>query len=399
MKIALIRKNYTPYGGAENYLTIVAKRLEAQGKEVHIFSANPVRKLVSSNGANKWGWNASHIHKIRTVEKPSFLSNMLFALNVQRALRKEYFDCILSFERIPFQDIYPVRKPGQGFLSNRVYRAGDGCHKEWLIRRKAVEPFYKRISFSLNPHHFILRYFEKQCLRNSKIIIANSMMVKKDIIRYYRIPEDKIHVIYNGIDLNRFQPVNAEQKATMRSSLGIKENKIVLFVGADFKRKGLTILLNAFSLLDRRDKRLIVIGGKETPQYSRITKRLGIDKSVTFWGPEKEIEKVYAIADVFVLPTIYDPFSNATLEAMASGLPVITTSYNGASELIEDGAEGFVVESPFDAKTFAEKISIVMARSNEMGNRARTKAENYPIDKAVTEIINTISMCRGQVGQ
>lgn len=379
MKIALIRKNYTPYGGAENYLNLVSNRLLAQGYKIHIFSANI------------WQEHISYVHHIKTVKKPSFLSNMLFVLNVQRALKKEYFDCILSFERIPFQDIYPVRKKTLNNFSNAVYRAGDGCHREWLDRRRIIEPFFKKLSFSINPHHRTLLYLEKQCFLNSKKIIANSMMVKNDIIRHHNISGDKIHVIYNGVDLHRFKPVTAEQKNIEKKSLGIKENKAILFVGADFKRKGLDTLLKTVSLLDMDDIRLIVAGKNETPQYLRMMKKLGIDKKVTFRGPEREIERLYGISDVFVLPTLYDPFSNATLEAMASGVPVITTRHNGASELIENGIEGFVVDNPLDAVVFAGKISKALNQSEEMGKNARAKAEGFPIEKAVNEIIKTIT--------
>ncbi|MBI4837666.1 MAG: glycosyltransferase family 4 protein, partial [Nitrospirae bacterium] len=257
MKIALVRKNYTLYGGAENYLRLVFKGLQAQGNEAHIFSAN------------EWGTDIPNVHKIRTVKKPSFLSNLFFTINSRNTLAKQSFDCILSFERTLYQNIY---------------RAGDGCHKEWLERRRAVEPFYKGLSFSINPHHLIMLYLEKKCFENSGVIIANSMMVKNDIIRHYRIPEDKIRVIYNGVDLNRFRPVTAEQKNIARDSLGIKERSIILFAGADLKRKGLKTLLKAFSLLDKKDKRLIVAGKRPSLKYVELAERLKINKNVTLWG-------------------------------------------------------------------------------------------------------------------
>ncbi|MBI4653530.1 MAG: glycosyltransferase family 4 protein [Nitrospirae bacterium] len=374
-KIALIRKNYTPYGGAENYLRLVAKGLKAEGYEIHVFS----RDIYQNNDFI--------IHKINSPNKPSFLSNIFFAVNSRNALKKESFDCVLSFERIPFQDIYSVRKKALSKLSNGVYRAGDGCHREWLNKRKLIEPFFKNLSFFINPHHLTLLYLEKQCFLNSRIIIANSIMVKNDIIKHYNIPEDKIHVIYNGVDLNRFHPVSREESRNVKSSLGIKEDRVILFAGSDFKRKGLITLLRATSLLDMKDKRLIVVGKGNISYYLKKAKELRTDKHVTFWGSEKEIERLYGIADIFVLPTIYDPFSNATLEAMASGLPVVTTAYNGASELIEDRIQGFIVNDPLDAKTFANRISTTLNNAGEMGRNARIKAENFSIEKAVDEII------------
>jgi len=372
LKIALIRKNYSPYGGAENYLRLVAQGLKAKGHDVHIFSAG------------NWPEKSGYVHRVRTIKKPSFLSNMLFALNVRNALKMEYFDCVFSFERISFR---PIRDR----VSNRVYRAGDGCHREWLDKRKTIESFLKKLSFTLNPHHLTLLYLEKQCLLNSEAIIANSMMVKKDIIRHYSIPDEKIKVIYNGVDFQRFQPVEKEKKSALKKFFGIKEDKVILFVGTDFKRKGLSTLLKAVSFLDTKDKKIVVAGKKESSQYLSVARQLGIDKNIIFWGAEQEIEKLYSIADVFVLPTIYDPFSNATFEAMASGLPVVTTSYNGASELIENGVQGFIIDNPLDTDTFAEKISIALLQAEDMGRKARIKAEDYSIEKAVDNIIKVIS--------
>jgi UDP-glucose:(heptosyl)LPS alpha-1,3-glucosyltransferase len=372
LKILLIRKNYSPYGGAENYLNLVFKGLQARGHDVHILSAD------------YWDESLSKVHKVSiSIRKPSFLSNMSFALNTGRFLKRQSFDCILSFERIPFKKI--------PYSSNSIYRAGDGCHREWLRRRKIAESFLRRLSFSLNPHHLTLLYLEKRCFLNCRLIIANSKMVKRDIMRHYSVPDEKIEVVYNGIDLQRFQPVGKRQKTELKNFLGIKEDKVVLFVGTDFKRKGLSTLLKACSLLGMDNMKLITIGKADTRHYSSLARKLGIEKKVFFSRGDKEIEKFYLIADVFVLPTIYDPFSNATLEAMASGLPVITTSSNGASELIEDRVEGFVINNPLDIKAFAEKIPIALSQAEDMGKKARTKAEDYPIEKAVDEIIRVIS--------
>ena len=237
----------------------------------------------------------------------------------------------------------------------------------------------------------MLFYLEKQCFLGSKAVIANSMMVKKDIIKHYAVPAEKIYIIYNGVDVQRFRPVGKEQKDLIRNSLDIKNNKVILFAGADFKRKGLFTLLKAFSLLDMKDLKLIVAGKPAGTQYLSMAKKLGIGRNVIFMGAVKEIERLYSVADVFVLPTVYDPFSNATLEAMASGIPVITTRHNGASELIENGVEGFVVDNPLDAGVFAGKISEVLNRTEDMGKSARAKAESFSIEKAINEIIDVIS--------
>ncbi|MBI4697816.1 MAG: glycosyltransferase family 4 protein [Nitrospirae bacterium] len=272
-----------------------------------------------------------------------------------------------------------------------MYRAGDGCHREWLGKRSILEPFIKRMSFALNPLHLTLLYLEKQCFSNSRVIIANSMMVKSDIKKHYSIPDEKIKVIYNGVDLKRFSPPEKEQKKAEKNSLGIKEVKVILFAGSDFKRKGLGTLLRAAASLDMTDKKIIAAGKEHPHQYISLAKKLGIEDKVVFRGAERDMERLYRISDVFVLPTVYDPFSNATLEAMASGLPVVTTSSNGASELIENGVQGFVINDPLDADSFAGAVSKTLKQSDEMGRQARIKAEGFSIEKAVDEIIGVIS--------
>lgn len=153
----------------------------------------------------------------------------------------------------------------------------------------------------------------------------------------------------------------------------------------------MTTLFKAFSLLDIKDVKLVIAGRLVKKRYVSMAKNLGIDKNIIFWGTEQEIEKLYSIADVFVLPTIYDPFSNATLEAMASGLPVVTTSYNGTSELIDNGVNGFVINNPLNTRDFAEKISTALLQAEDMGEKARAKAEDYSIEKTVNKIIKVIS--------
>jgi len=124
-----------------------------------------------------------------------------------------------------------------------------------------------------------------------------------------------------------------------------------------------------------------------------LADRYGIADKIIFMGTQKEIEKYYAAADLFVLPTLYDPFSNATLEAMASGIPVVTTGNNGAAELIENGKEGFIVNDMFDAQELATYIDAALCGAHRMGEAARRKAVGGAIENtasAFSEIINRV---------
>lgn len=361
MRIGLIRMKYTPYGGAEAFLERFISGLVKKGHEVEVFSS-------------RWeGGGAVKVHKVE-ASGPSFLRPLTFALNAKKAVEKARPDIVISLERTFCQDIY---------------RAGDGCHREWLERRaKTVSPL-KRLLINLNPLHTVLLNIEKRLFSDERLkkVVANSEAVRRDIIRHYGLPEKKICVIYNGIDPAGYNPVNEHEKARLRGELGLEKDAFIcLFVGSGFERKGLKYLIRAVaSLRDKKGLRLVVVGKGKASGYIDEAKALGIGGNVIFKGPVKGALKYYQAADVFALPSIYEPFSNACLEAMATGLPVVTTRVNGASEVIKDGVSGGVVEDPTDADEIARKLALFFDKKKraEAGWLARKAAEALTIEKNV----------------
>jgi UDP-glucose:(heptosyl)LPS alpha-1,3-glucosyltransferase len=369
MRLAFIKKRFSIHGGAERYLQTLINHLKKEGHEIHVF-------------ANQWTEKQGAIfHKVNILPLGSFLSNLTFNLNVNSELQtlnsKLGLDCIISFERTTCQDIY---------------RAGEGCHAEWLKIRSEIEPFYRNLSFKINPLHITMLNLEKKLFSDTRLIIANSKMVKEQIIKHYAVPEEKITIIYNGVDLLRFSLENKERwRKDMRESLDIPENtKVLLFVGSGFERKGLKTFIDAIGLLREEDIKALIVGKGDTDRYKTLAERHRVSDKVIFLGTQKEIEKFYAVSDLFVLPTLYDPFSNATLEAMASGIPVITTRNNGVAELIENGHEGFVMDDLFDAKELADKINLSLLNLESMGKTARKKAGAFPIEMAAREFMDAI---------
>ncbi len=368
MRLAFIKKRFSIHGGAERYLQTLIEHLKKEGHEIHIF-------------ANQWTEEEGVIfHKVNILPPSSFLINLTFNINTRSRLMahgSRFFDCIISFERTTCQDIY---------------RAGEGSHAEWLKIRSAVEPLYKRLSFKINPLHVYMLKLEKEIFKNTKLIVANSEMVKRQIIDHYAIPEEKITVIYNGVDLKRFSPQNKDRwRKDVRDSLNIsRDTKVLLFVGSGFERKGLRTFIKAIPLIKDRNFIAIIIGRGDTDRYRAMAEKFGVLNHILFLGVQKEIERFYAAADLFVLPTLYDPFSNATLEAMASGLPVITTKNNGAAELIENGQEGLVMEALFNSEELAERIDHCLNDHESMGRMARKKAEGFPIEVAAERFIKAI---------
>ncbi|GER93565.1 glycosyltransferase family 1 protein [hot springs metagenome] len=365
MRLAFIKKRFSIYGGAEKYLQTLIQQLKNSNYEIHVF-------------ANQWSEEKGiAFHRVNIIPFTSFLSTLTFDRNSKVKIQKSKFDCVISFERTTCQDIY---------------RAGEGCHAEWLKIRSTAERYYKRLSFKINPLHIYMLKLEKEIFTNTKLIVANSEMVKKQIIDYYAVPKENITVIYNGVDLKRFSPQNKEKwRKDVRDSLNISEDTtVLLFVGSGFKRKGLKTFINAIASINGHNLKALIIGKGNTDKYKAIAKKLGVLHHIMFLGIQKEIERFYASADLFVLPTLYDPFSNATLEAMASGIPVITTKNNGAAELIYNGCEGFVMHDMFDAHELAEKINTSLKNLNAMGGKAREKAEAFPIEVAAEKFVKAI---------
>lgn len=364
MRLVFIKKGFAIHGGAENYIRLTMEHLK-NSHEIHIF-------------AHKWTETEGiHFHRVSTNNLGSFISVPSFNRNACSLLKTVPSDCVISFERTTCQDIY---------------RAGEGCHAEWLRIRAEIEPYWKRLSFRLNPLHLAMLKIEKELFASTGLIIANSMMVKGQIMQYYGVPHERIRLIYNGVDLNRFLPENRFAWSTaLRERYSIPaDSNVLLFVGSGFKRKGLGTLLKAVSLLDKKDIALFVIGKDDIIAYKKLAGSYNISERVYFLGVQREIEQFYAAADIFILPTFYDPFSNATLEAMASGIPVITTKNNGASEIIENGKEGFVLDRLSDAEELADKISLTMRNLTVMGGKARKKAEGFPIEKAADKFTDAI---------
>lgn len=327
MKIALIRKSYTAYGGAEKYLSRLIGELCRLGHEVHIF-AREWEKLPKL-------FPRFYFRPIKTISTLSFLESLTFAIAASRVVQQEEFDVIHSFERTFFQDIY---------------RAGDGCHREWLIQRKKIDPWYKRPTYSVNPNHLIILYLERRLFDSPylKYVIVNSKRGKKEIMRHYGLTEEKIKMLYNGVDLDQFHPLRVQQNRQIwREKWGIEEDDVVfLFIGSGFERKGLLFLLNALSLLGKNKLKLLVVGKNRIQKYIEYSRKLGMAEKVLFAGPQKEVDYFYGISDFFVLPSIYEPFSNACVEALASGLPVITSKINGAAEMIRERENGLLIEDP-----------------------------------------------------
>jgi UDP-glucose:(heptosyl)LPS alpha-1,3-glucosyltransferase len=315
------------------------------------------------------------------IPSPSFLEALSFAWYSRRLLQEQSFDIIHSFERTLYQDIY---------------RAGDGCHREWLIQRRKLDPWLKRKTYAVNPLHLTLLHLEKRLFRSPRIkkIIANSRRGKEEILRHYGVPAEKIEVIHNGVDLDFFHPGNIPlYRKSLRKEFRVPaEAPVILFLGSGFPRKGLGGLIDSLPMVKKEIPQvvLMVAGRDRIQEYRERARRRSCERNVLFLGPTQRAKEFYATCDLFALPTIYDPFSNACLEAMASGIPVLTTPMNGVAELIEDGKNGFVVRDPLDAAEIGRRILdfFSSAQKAEIGERARKTVLSLGLDSVVQRMLS-----------
>jgi UDP-glucose:(heptosyl)LPS alpha-1,3-glucosyltransferase len=344
MKIALIRQKYTPFGGAERYLARLTEELCALGHEVHL--------LASSWDAG--GEGKVRLHRVPIVRRPGWLKSLSFSLGCQKIIARERFDVVFSLERTLQQDLY---------------RAGDGCHRMWLRQKSLTGGLMGRLATYLNPFQLSYLALERRLYTDPGLhaIIANSQMGKREIIDLYGVPEEKIQVVFNGIDASKFPVQEREEyRRRLAAEYGLGDELRILYVGSGFKRKGVPALIEAAAQLKFPFK-LFVVGKGRSGHLERRAQRLGLEGRVVFTGPVTDVERFYLGCDLFAFPTLYDPCSNATLEAMACAIPVVTTTFNGAAELITDGEQGYVLRDPLDV----EELAAAIGRLADAGARCK----------------------------
>lgn len=374
MRVALARYRYTPHGGAERYLDGLAERLREAGAEIRILSS-------FWEGAER---TASFWERVRVPRRPALFRPFLFALAVGRWARAHPDWLLFSWERLPGAE---------------VVRAGDGCHAEWLMRKRALKAPRAAALDRLRPLNRTLVQLERQMFQSEKLlaVIANSARGREEIVRHYGVPAGNVVVVHNGVDLSRFPAAKRDEaRACLRERLGIpRDETVFLFVGSGFARKGVGALTDAAIALARAGHRfrVLVVGKGDPRPYLDRAASAGAAGVLQFLGPVSGAEDIYLGSDAFVFPTVYEPFSNACLEAMAAGLPVVTTETNGVTEIFRDGDAGFVLADPFDVSALAGRMENLLgpALRERMGAAARRAAEGVPLGKKVEEILGVLA--------
>jgi len=364
-RIALVRQRYNPFGGAERFIERALASLERLGAEVTLIARE---------------WRDAGARRFLRVNPPyigALWRDAGFARAARAAWTRERFDLVQSHERIPGCD---------------VYRAGDGVHRQWLEYRLQGASRLERSKVRANPYHRYVCKAERSLFEHARLraVICNSNMVRADVLRHFRVADAKLHVVYNGVDLDHFHPRHrAGLRAHARSTLGCADGDLLFaFVGSGFERKGLRCAIDALARSADARLRLAVAGrDRDAARFAVQARTAGVADRVRLLGGVEDVRPLYAAADCFILPTLYDPFPNAALEALAMGLPVIVTRRCGAAELVRTGENGWICEAhDVAALTALLGAAAAVVRDEEMRAAARASAEGFGIDEMARKL-------------
>lgn len=335
-RIAFLRRRFSPTGGAERYLLRLASGLASRGHTLVLYCED-------------WSPRENPFQAVRKIESNDPVS---FAKKVMEQPLRDRHDIIFSLERVPGCDIY---------------RAGDGVHADWLAHRQMFHPLLGPIRSALRSKNRKLCELEARVFHSDGVrqVICNSHFVAQQIIDRFQFPSEHIQVIYNGVPYQQF---SMGDRALGRQALNLlPDDYVILLVGAGKERKGHAIARRAVARLGVARAKLVIV---DSP-------------------PPVAMPHVYAAADVFLLPTLYDPFANVTLEALAAGLPVITSAQNGASEIIGNETNGFILPRADDVKLIAHLLEELADpdQRDTFRQPAQTLAQQYDLARNIGETL------------
>ncbi len=393
MKIAMAMENFSRHaGGAESYAVELARTLVSEGWEAHLYG-------------HSWdGYpDGAIFHEIPRIPGwfPPSVKILVFALRHRAMVERENFDIVLGFGNT---------------LAMNVYQSHGGVHYFSNIRkinavRNPLLRYLKLLALLVSPKYHVRALIESAPFRSHQqpVIIAISDMVRDDIADYFGVVKDTIQLVYNGIDDARFGKPKEREAHRLRKDMGFDDRVLFLFMAYDYRKKGVRNLIEAAASLRDRvgDKRfgVVVVGRSPSPALLRLVRRLQLPGIISFAGPTRQPELYYQACDVFVLPTFYDACSLVIFEAMAAGLPAITTIHNGASGIVRHGVDGMILQDPGDIGELAEAMSLFLDSEvlSSASQAARLTASQYTLKRnhrQMLEVLNETvrARVRGNLG-
>ncbi|MCM2322547.1 MAG: glycosyltransferase family 4 protein [Oligoflexia bacterium] len=391
--LAFVIHDLNPWGGHDRSTLEIARRLSHRWPvEIYAFS------LADPEGLGRWG--KVRFHRIQPDPKRPMAARIgwfhaatLAPLRVLPRLRGRPVPLVHATGACALaSDVVQVQFVNAAWEARQRELPEDVCARPYSRGASGLATRARRFYYDS-----LLRYnlaVERRVYSRNKTYIAIARSVAEELRIHFGITEH-VHVIHHGVDSERFCPATGEklaaERAALRARLGIAEDEIVaLFVGA-YERKGLAVAIDALGLLvpeARAKVRLLAVGGGATEGFLARARALGVEERVLLHGPTKDIAAFYRAAEIFVLPTLYEPFGLVIIEAMASGLAPLVSRLAGGSELLEDGKSGSLIEDPADAREVARRWSELLANPalrRKMAAESRGIAEARSWDRVADE--------------
>jgi UDP-glucose:(heptosyl)LPS alpha-1,3-glucosyltransferase len=320
MKIALIKRRYSlRHGGSERYCVNLARKLISWGHDVSI-----IGETIDDEMKEEVPFFPVSVNRLT-----SWTNNQSFAVNSGEIAKKNQFDIVYGIGRVFGVD---------------AVRVTERIQSHWIKIR-----YDNPVSYQLqrwNPRHRTMIGLEREIYNSPTVrkIVTQSQLDRKLVIDNYGIPEEKIRTIYNGVDSTAFHPGMKKYRKEVRDEIGINDSDyLLIFASMDFEGKGLQYILKSISESQVPGLKLAVLGNGPVAKFRKLSKDLNISNQIHFLGRRNDIAHFYGAGDLFLLPTAYEPFPNVNLEAMACGLPVITTKTSGGMDIIQERKNGYLV--------------------------------------------------------
>lgn len=375
MKLALVLDRFDPQrGGLEHWAWQWTEWLLARGAEVTVVAADVRRELARERLA---------LHALGAAE-----SRLAFGQRVADFLATLRVDLVHDLG-VGWR--YDLLQPQFGT------RLADD--RQTLRTLPAGRRWRARLSRARRRRLADIRQVERrQYGDHAGHVVAVSEMTRRDLHRLHGLRADRVSVIHNGVDAERFRPPAIDERARLRQRGGWSDQVVLLFAAHNPALKGLGTVLRALARLAAPHVHLLVTGRAAVDGHAALAARLGVARQVTFAGFVPDVRAAFAVADAFVQPTFYDPCSLVLLEAAASGLPVLTSRCNGAAELFRDGESAWIVADPADARATAARIATFLdpAVRQRMGAAARAAARAASAQAAFAALF---ALCQARAGQ
>ncbi|HXF29209.1 MAG TPA: glycosyltransferase family 4 protein [Chlamydiales bacterium] len=375
-KIVFLKSSSSGCGGLEKYTKCLCEAFSARGHQVTLLTTHWNSQIATKgfrvvDFGRKSKWSLRHL--------------MQFDRDVSSWLSDNHVDVVFGLAR--------------NFYPQTFYRAGNGCHTAYLHHRKHFSSAFKRLTIAMNPLHWLICRMEKETFLHPQLrtLFTNSQLVKREILEHYpEVDPDKIKVVLNGVEWKGLEipfEESLQRRSDIQRSLDLDPDAYqFLFVGHEYQRKGLGLLLEALSSIKDRPFQLSVVGKeKNEASFKKRAKELGLEEKVHFFGPQKEVTRFYQAADTCVIPSYYDPFANVTVEALAMGLFVVSSLMNGGSEVIFNEKMGCVFRE-FRPEVLARTLTKAMnfPKSSESARSIRQKIEHLDFAHQIESIVSEV---------